>query len=252
MKEPHPNSREGREARRKQQNQPGQTPMNYNNQPKQEVTQTSIKTGIRLTDDTWERLLCALERLEYVTEQAQIQRSATRLDRHRDRDNIQADAADAQEEVNLQIQAFWYVVKPVRGDEILEWLLKDFICWLGGRERIGLQLNITDEYGIPTIDCILGIPYKSLNLPELGSSPISVLDFNVQEPLEVLNTAQIEVDRIEDDFRKNPEKKATQHTHERGSLQEGMRRLQNIAQASRQDKWFSRFDKEWWARLQKV
>ncbi|BAY26707.1 hypothetical protein NIES2100_65230 [Calothrix sp. NIES-2100] len=231
----------------------------HQNQPEQVGIQETIQANLQMADDTWERVLCALERLEYVTEEAKPQRSATRIDRHYDRDNIRVSAIHAQEEVNLQVSAFYRVLSPVRGNEISDWLLKDFLCWLGGREKMGLQLNLTDKYAIPVINCILGVPYKSLNLPEPKYSQQSQpLSQNNQSNLEMMGAVEQlgaslhETDRIIDDFSGNTQKKATQHNHDRGTLQEGMKRLQNIANDSRQVDWFKRFGNEWWNRLQQV
>lgn len=45
--------------------------------------QQQLQFNLQLTDDTWERLLCSLERLEYVTTQQGANtplQAATRLD----------------------------------------------------------------------------------------------------------------------------------------------------------------------------
>lgn len=253
------NSKQENDRRRQEQALQRQNQQNqYLSQPGQEIIQTPYQANLQMADDTWERVLCALERLEYLTEEVRLQRSATRLDRHRDRDHIQVSVVHAQEEVNLQVSAFYRVLSPVRSDEC-ERLLKDFLCWFGGRERMGLQFNITDEYAIPVINCITGVPYKSLNLPEPDdrqqSEPIlqnNQGNLEMMSAIEQLGAGLHETDRIIDDFAQNPQKQATQHSHERGTLNEGMKRLQDFADACKQTQWFNRFGQEYWKRLQKL
>lgn len=146
---------------------------------KQGQKQDQLQFNLQICDDTWERLLCALERLEYVVE---YQKNpdipppvATRLDRHKDKGNIQESQIEVETEVHLQIQAFKYIVKTVQS-ETETWLLQDFICWLAGRDRktMGrepLPLSIVDEYAIPILQCVLGEPFKLPELPELLQSP---------------------------------------------------------------------------------
>lgn len=132
-------------------------------------------------DDTWERVLCAMERLEYLVDQRSPQRSAIRseIDRHRDRDQIQVTVFHAQAEVDLQIKCFWYAVSTVRGAQITHHFLTDFLCWLGGREQMQLPLTLVDEYAIGTINCILGEQMERLGLPELP--PEEVARYSLQQ-----------------------------------------------------------------------
>lgn len=225
---------------------------------KQERTQTEtqLQFNLQICDDTWERLLCALERLEYVAEYKanyDIPRAvATRLDEHKDKGNIQESQVEVETEVQLQIQAFKYIVKTVQS-EAETWLLQDFISWLAGRERKNIKpeplpLSIVDDYAIPVLQCILAEPFK---LPE-----ISKLLYKPPTQKEVLNAAtqlgvgQMKTDDIQKRFEDDPSQQATQHQHQRGDFQNGMERLEAIAQKLNQSAWFNRFisEKRWQTR----
>jgi hypothetical protein len=211
----------------------------FNRQQKQ----VQLEFNLQITDDTWERLLCALERLEYVTEGANSPNSvATRLDNHRDKGNIQESAQEIELEVQLQIQAFKYVVAPVR-QEATPWLVKDFACWMGARKV--LPLKQTDEYAIPVLQCILGEKFNLPEIKDLPSEPLS--EKEVRETAEQLGAGLHKTDRIEAEFTVNPGKKATQHSHERGSFQEGMDRIKDIAEQKGEQRWFKRLcdEKPW-------
>jgi hypothetical protein len=218
--------------------------------------QEQLQFNLQICDDTWERLLCALERLEYVTEYKanyDIPRPvATRLDEHKDKGDIQESQVEVETEVQLQIQSFKYIVKTVQS-ETETWLLQDFICWLSGRERktMGgepLPLGLVDDYAVPVLQCILAEPFK---LPE-----ISKLLYKPPTQKDVLNAAtqlgvgQMKTDDIQKRFEDDPSQQATQHLHERGVLQDGMERLQAIAQKLNQSAWFNRFmsEKRWQTR----
>ncbi len=218
---------------------------------KQGQQQDQLQFNLQMCDDTWERLLCALERLEYVVEYQKNYQTppavATRLDRHKDKGNIQESQIEIETEVHLQIQAFKYIVKTVQ-TETETWLLQDFICWFAGRQRKGMEsyeplpLSLIDEYAIPTLQCILGEPFKLPELPKLLQSPPTQRD--VLDAATQLGVGQTETDQIEKRFQNNPHEQATQHQHPRGELQDGMERLEAIAKQEKQERWFERFVKE--------
>lgn len=216
---------------------------------KQERTQTEtqLQFNLQICDDTWERLLCALERLEYVAEYKanyDIPRAvATRLDRHKDKGNIQESQIEVELEVQLQIQGFKYIVKTVQS-EAETWLLQDFISWLAGRERKNIKpeplpLSIVDDYAIPVLQCILG---ESFNLPKIPPVPVNQQD--VLDAVPILEPGQRETDDILKRFQDNPTLKATQNYHPRGEFKDGMERLKAIAETLKQKPWFDRFVKE--------
>jgi hypothetical protein len=220
---------------------------------KQGQTQTQLQFNLQICDDTWERLLCALERLEYVTEYKnnyEIPRAvATRLDRHKDKGNIQESQIEVELEVQGQIQAFKYIVKTVQ-NKTETWLLQDFISWLAGRERKNIKpdplpLSIVDDYAIPVLQCILG---ESFNLPKIP--PVTVNQKDVEGLIPDIGSAQIETDKIQKRFQDDPTLEATRHQHDRGAFQDGMERLQAIAKKLNQSAWFNRFisEKRWQTR----
>lgn len=219
-----------------------QRPGQRNQEPTQEPG-PPIQSSLQMTDDTWERLLCALERLEQVTEGKNSPRqTATRLDRHKDKGNIQESAREVELEVQLQIKAFKYVVSPVRA-EATPWLIKDFASWIGGRK--GLALGDVDKYAIPIIQCILG---ENFFLPFLSDLPLNnPSERDVIETTERLGEGLHDTDKIEEQFSKSPSLTASQHQHIRGSFNDGMSRIQQIAEYQNNMYWFERFcnDKPW-------
>jgi hypothetical protein len=210
---------------------------------KQEQQQKQLQFNLQITDDTWERLLCALERLEYVTEEAYSPYPvATRLDNHKDKENIQESCQEIELEVHLQIKAFKFVVATVR-EEAEHWLSNDFIKWMSGRK--GLSLNRVDDYAIPILQCILG---EKFSLPEISDLPKSTPSKeNMRDTIEELGKATHEIDNKQKEFSTNPEKQATQNIHQRGEWKDGMDRLRDIAQALKLEPWFKCFvqEKRW-------
>jgi len=175
--------------------------------------------GLQFVDDTWERLLNALERLEQVTEGFR-HISAARLDRHRDRERVEEDEVGVRSEVHLQIKALQRVVRPVL-DEVT-WMVPDFLRWLGGRED--RDLAPVDEYGIPVLQCIRGEAYRLPDLAEVG--PVGQAD--LMDAVEQLGAGLHAADRMEDEFRSDPDREATKHEHGRGGIEQGVRRLHCI------------------------
>lgn len=209
----------------------------------QRQQQEQLQFNLQITDDTWERLLCALERLEQVTEgQQSFNAVATRLDRHKDKGNIQESAHEVELEVQLQIQAFKYVVSPVR-EKAVPWLVKDFAGWMAGRKK--LPLGPTDDYAIPVLQCIIGEKFILPTLTELPSTPTS--EHDIRETVEQVGKDLHETDKIQDSFSTNQSQEASQHLHERGGFVDGMDRIKEIAESQRQHSWFKRFcdDKHW-------
>lgn len=213
----------------------------------------NVRAALQLTDDTWERLLCALERLEYVTEYQnnyQVpQPVATRLDRHKDKGNVRESSQEVELEVQLQIQAFKYVVSPVR-NEAESWLLTDFIEWMAGRQRknIGrepLPIGEVDVYAIPVLKCLVGEKFSLQEIRDLPSTPQT--EREMRDTVEQLGAASEMTDRIEEEFLQNPNKNATQHRHERGNFRDGMERIKAIAKELKEENWFARFagEKRW-------
>lgn len=210
---------------------------------KQTQNQEQRQLNLQLTDDTWERLLCALERLEYVTDKADRPRAvATRLDQHKDKGQVRESAVEVALEVHLQITAFKRVVAVVREDAA-PWLLTDFARWMAGRTE--LPLNRTDDYAIPVLQCIMGEKFQLPEISGLPSAPIS--ESGVKETAEQLGVALHKTDEIADKFAKNTDKEATQHRHERGSFEHGMDRIKLIVENSQQQRWFKRYcdEKPW-------
>jgi hypothetical protein len=233
-----------------------QTWTSPNQVQKQQPIQIQYQASLQLADDTWERLICALERLESVTENNPIERSANRPNFHRHRNEIPTDVYDAELEVHLQIKAFWRVVAPVRENDVLQWLLKDFICWLGGREKMQLNIGKADTYAIPVLKCIIG---EKPNLTELEPPKASLKDTkgqfispNKQHAQEVRETSQelavgLEMnDKIVNDFSRDPAKKASKHLHERSSIEDGKARLKAIEKEDKQEDWLKSFFRERW------
>ncbi len=211
---------------------------------RQTQNQEQRQLNLQLTDDTWERLLCALERLEYVTDKADRPRAvATRLDQHKDKGEVRESVVAVELEVHLQIMAFKIVVASVREDAA-PWLLTDFAAWIAGRD--GLELNNTDDYAIPVLQCILGEKFQLPEIPDLPSEPISERD--LKQTTEQLGVASHKTDKIAEEFTNNPDKEATQHRHERGNFAKdedrfvaGMDRIKLIAEKSKMQAWFKRY-----------
>ena len=239
--------------------------------PKKRRTQEKqqVQANLQMADDTWERLFRALERFEMVTDDIKPEQSAVRQNFHRHQNEMPESVYDAELEVHLQIKAFSYVVAPVRGDKkTVPWLLRDFICWLGGREKVNPSLGPTDRYTIPVIKCILG--EQPLNLPKIQPVPNTSLspesevpekkadnqklsEQEMQKTVEQIGTGLTEGDNIIEDFAQNPDKQATQHSHLRGSLQDGKVRLEKTATAaSGQEQWLNRFFNEYWVNLEAI
>ncbi|MDL5052663.1 hypothetical protein QQ056_03685 [Oscillatoria laete-virens NRMC-F 0139] len=210
---------------------------------RQTQNQEQRQLNLQLTDDTWERLLCALERLEYVTDKADRPGAvATRLDQHEDRGDIRESEAEVELEVHLQIMAFSRVVAAVREDAV-PWLLTDFACWMAGRSR--LPLNSADDYAIPVLKCILGEKFSLPKISDLPSAQPSGRD--IKKTTEQVGVALHQVDKIVDSFSSNPDKKASQHRHERGAFADGMDRIKLISEKLQQQHWFKRYcgDEPW-------
>jgi hypothetical protein len=216
---------------------------------RQDSIQVEVQANLQMCDDTWERLLCALERFEHVVEYKHgydIPRAvATRLDRHEDKGNIQESQIEVETEVQLQIQAFKYIVKTVKS-ETETWLLQDFICWLAGREcrtmgRDPLPLSIVDEYAIPVLQCILGERFTLPKIPDASTPPTQE---DILDVIPKIGEGQIKTDNIEKRFQDDPNQQATRHRHERGDFQNGMERLKTMAESVKEENWFKRFVKE--------
>lgn len=180
------------------------------------------QTNLQFVDDTWERLLNAMERLEQVTEGFQAL-SATRLDRHPDRDRIAEGQAEVRSEVHLQIKCLQRVLHPVRAEG--QWMIGDFLVWYAG--RAGRENAPADEYAVPIVQCILGEPYE---LPRLEFAKPTEQD--ILSATEALAGGLHASDQIEDHFREHPDEVATQHTHERSADPlVGLARLAGLNQA---------------------
>jgi len=95
-----------------------------------ELVPETVQIVLQYTDDTWERLLVALERLEQVSENYR-NISATRLDFHPDRDNIVEGIGEVEIEVHLQIKALHIMLSDLRRNHKTKTdslrMLKDFV-----------------------------------------------------------------------------------------------------------------------------
>lgn len=177
------------------------------------------QANLQFVDDTWERLLNAMERLEQVTEGFQ-ELSATRLDRHADRTEIVEDEFGVRTEVHLQIKCLQRVLHPVREEG--QWMLGDFMVWYAA--RAGRALAAADEYAAPIVRCIIGDPYELPSLEHVQPSERDIL-----QATEALAVGLHGADEIEDHFRRDPDALAEQHTHERsGDPAAGVARLADI------------------------
>jgi hypothetical protein len=218
---------------------------------RREGERISVQANLQLIDDTWERLLRSLERFEMVLDENPPPSAANRADFHRHKNDRPESVLDAESEVELQIMAFWHVVAPQRGDmDTTKLLLQDLLCWLGGREKTAKdKINAVDYCIIPTIKCILG--EGNITDIQIMTEDVDISEYNPVSSgtMEAMAKAQIKTDQIVGEFAENPKKKASQHTHERGSLQDGVERLRKIAKNSKQSKWLKRFEKEYVASL---
>ncbi len=170
------------------------------------------QVNLQFLDDSWERLLNAMERLEQVTEGFRSL-SATRLDPHEDRDRIAEDELGVRTEVHLQIMALQRIIHPVRSEG--QWMVRDFLHWFGGRARVparkdGRLGGPPDEYAVPILHCILGRPYE---LPDLDK--VVPTERDILEAAEALGQALHEADNIEARFVDNPDQVASRHIHPR-------------------------------------
>ncbi len=185
------------------------------------------QANLQFVDDTWERLLNALERLEQVTENFR-NLSASRLDNHPDKHQIQEDEVDIRSEVHLQIKALQRVIHPIK-DEV-SWLVEDFLAWFGGREP--RKLVQTDEYALPILKCLSGTPYVLPTLPE--APPLTQPD--MMRTIEALGAGLHASDKIVDTYVQNPDQQASRNRHLRGSAEQGIQRLQRL-----HDPWVASF-----------
>jgi hypothetical protein len=180
------------------------------------------QTNLQFGDDTWERLLNAMERLEQVTEGFRAL-SATRLDRHADRDRITEGETEVRTEVHLQIKCLQRVLHPVREEG--QWMIGDFLAWYAG--RAGRGVAPADEYAVPIVRCILGEAYDLPRLEHLKPTEQDILNAT-----EALAGGLHVSDQIEDYFREHPDELATQHTHERlADPSAGLARLASLDRA---------------------
>lgn len=199
------------------------SPQHNGGEPRRDVPQgqqldAPKNVNLQFLDDTWERLLNAMERLEQVTEGFQAL-TATRLDRHADRDAIVETELDVRTEVHLQILCLQRIVHPVRAEG--QWMIDDFLCWFGGRGR--RDLAAVDEYAVPTLLCVLGAPYELPSLDEVPTAPQDLL-----EATEALARGLHESDAIEQRFLQDPDAEATQHRHARADAAAGLQRLARL------------------------
>lgn len=185
----------------------------------QEQLQESKQVNLQFVDDTWERLLNAMERLEQRTEKF-TKASASRMDRHKDRDNISENELEIRAEVHLQLKCLQRVVHPV--PEESRWLIEDFLTWFGGRK--GRPFAPADEYAIPTLQCILG---QEFHLPRLDYRVV-ITEKDVLKATQELSVGLHQTDNIIEIFADDPHKKATQHRHRRGALEDGLRRMEQL------------------------
>ncbi|GAA0439943.1 hypothetical protein [Actinoplanes campanulatus] len=174
---------------------------------------------LQFLDDTWERLLNSLERLEQVSE-AYRNLTATRLDQHPDRDRITESELDVRWEVHLQIKSLERIVKPVVEDA--QWMIDDFLRWFGGRAR--RPIAVTDEYAVPVLHCVMDHPYELPDLDEVVPTETDILD-----AAEALGRGLHESDKIEERFLADSRLEATRHLHTRArSRSSGLVRLSEL------------------------
>lgn len=188
------------------------------------------QANLQFVDDTWERLLNALERLEQVTEKFSYT-SASRLDRHTDKHDIREDELDVRSEVHLQIKALQRVIHPVK-DEV-SWLIEDFLTWFAGREP--RQIAQTDEYAVPILKCLSGLPYDLPHLPEVGPPTQN----EMMRAVEAVGAGLHLSDGIIETFVENPDQQATKSRHLRGTVDQGMKRFRKL-----DDPWTATFQQQ--------
>lgn len=212
----------------------------------QQQKQVQLQFNLQITDDTWGRLIKALEALEAVTNNDDCIATYEK-DPFREQGNYQVYSQE--DKVQLQIEAFKKVVAPVRSYEnTTAWLLQDFIFWMGRRKE--LPLNYTDDYALPVLQCILNEPFRLPQTPD-ELMMCSQLDRqkDMQSALEGIGRGLHETDRISEEFARNPHKKSSFGTkyHKRGEFSDGMDRIKKIAIAKDQKLWFKRFvdEKQW-------
>jgi len=184
-----------------------------------QVLEPPKQANLQWVDDTWERLLNTMERLEQVTEDF-TNISASRLDNHPDKGNIQEDELDVRTEVHLQIMALQRVLYPVRDEA--EWMVEDFLAWFGGREK--QPVGPPDEYAVPILQCIAGETFTLPRLPDAG--PLSQRE--MMQALEALGGGLHKGDEDIQRFSENPDLEATKHRHHRGTVRRGLERLSRI------------------------
>ena len=160
---------------------------------------------LQLLDDTWERLLNAMERLEQVTEGFRSL-TAGRLDRHGDRDAITEGELGVRTEVHLHLKSLRRVVQPVRAEA--QWMVHDFLLWYGGRAA---QPDApADEYAMPILHCVVGMPVELPDLAEIVPTEQDIL-----AAAEALSRAMQDSGDLEDQFAGDPDLQATRHGHAR-------------------------------------
>jgi hypothetical protein len=165
------------------------------------------QANLQFVDDTWERLLNAMERLEQVTE-GFLELSATRLDRHPDRDRVAEDEFGVRTEVHLQIKCLQRVLHPVRAEG--RWMVGDFLAWYAARaDRAPAP---ADEYAAPIVRCVIGEPYE---LPPLDA--VQPTEQDILQATEALAGGLHAADEIEERFTADPDALADRHVHERSA-----------------------------------
>lgn len=208
----------------------------------QRQNQQQLQSNLQITDDTWGRLISALERLEAVTENPNSV-ATYQKDSKRDQRNIEVYRQE--DKVQLQIEAFRLVVSPVR-DYAESWLLQDFIYWMG--KRNGFALNYTDDYAIPVLQCILDGKFRLLETPDLVENLPSGIDHqqDTLQAVEGLGAGLQETDKIAEEFARNPNKQSSfgNNHHKRGDFRHGMDRIKEIAEEKGEKPWFKRFVNE--------
>lgn len=196
-----------------------------------EFTKSQIQNHIQMAFDTHERLLIALERYERITEKFNYSVGIRKeLDGHTNENPEDND--DAEMEVHLQIMALLRVKKPthLHSPHIISYLLKDFLCWFGGRSN--RKWALVDNYAFPSIRVIAGDITMAELIPLLDNRKKFQIDKNLQfsqadvtKTMEILSTTLLETDELQSTFEKNETKEASTTTHQRGTLAQGIYRL---------------------------
>lgn len=177
------------------------------------------QVNLQFMDDTWERLLNSLERLEHVTEGSTL-KSAGRLDRHSDKDAITETETEIRSEVHLQIKCLEKITQPLREDA--GWIRLDFLSWFGGREP--RKAGAVDEYALPVLMCVRGEAYSLPELPDLG--PLT--EAEMMRTMEGVGAGLHHSDAVEERFVDDPALTATRHLHARGTVAFGRARLARL------------------------